>query len=219
MPVTAQPGLGAPPGSDAPRPPDTPVLSPRAELARLDCTTQSTRREVILFGSGTIRLRDGTKGLESIGLVQLAPDELGDYLRRFAGEDLARVQPVQKGPEGSWIERCELTFELPDQEKRVYEYGQFDSLPLNLSRALHIVQELAGKVVDLKHEERLPKDFEALSGDLLKRQDGALFRVVGFTADRKGVELRGDTIPLTLFLTPEDLRHQFVALIARERER
>lgn len=215
VPVPKQPGesaneVAAEESSPAP-------LSPRAELARLDCTTEDHRREVTLFGSGTIRLREGFLGAEAGGLFDLSKEELTGFLNRLGEEDLAEVVSPDRGPEGSWISRCVLTLQLPGRPRRELSYGQFDSLSLNLSRVVRIVEELGGKVPDLKQAGRLPDDFRARRGDVVRRDDGQLFRVVGFTSDGKGIELEGQDIPLALYLTPEQLRHDFVALVQRDR--
>jgi len=195
---------------------DLPSLSPRAELVRQDCTTEQHRREVTLFGSGTIRLRDGMIGAEATGLFNLAPLDFTGFLNRLLAEDLKETGLLDRGLDGAWISRCELTLELPNQPKRVYTYGQYASLPLNFSRLVRIVDELAAKVPDLKLSERLPDDFKAKRGDLVRRLDGALFRVVGYTSDGKGVELEAQDFPLALYLSPEQLRHDFVALVERD---
>jgi hypothetical protein len=191
------------------------TLSARSELVRLDCTTEQRRREVTLFGSGTIRLREGVVGAEAGGLYDLKPDELTGYLNRMMEEDLSRVTSPDRGLDGAWISRCLLSLQLPGRPRGDYFYSQLDSLPLNLSRVLRVVEELAARVPDLKQAARLPDDFLPKRGDILKRQDGELFRVMGFTTDGKGIELEGQDIPLALYLTPEQVRHDFVALVRR----
>jgi hypothetical protein len=54
--------------------------------------------------------------------------------------------------------------------------------------------------------------YEPKLGDVLKRIDGELYRVRGFTADKKAIELQGVTTPLTVFIARDALRREFVAL-------
>lgn len=201
-------------------PPDefkgTVPLSARVELVRLDCTTEQRRREVTLFANGTIRLREGVLGAEAGGLFDLKLEELAGYVNRLAEVDLSEVASPDRGPEGDWVSRCALSLTLADRPRRDFFFGEFDSLPLNLSRVVNVVKELGTKVPDLKAAGHLPEDFLARTGDLLQRQDGQVFRVVGYTSDGKGIELEGQDIPLALYLTPEQLRHDFVSVVRRD---
>jgi hypothetical protein len=199
-------------------PAGAPVDDRSVEIVRMDCSTDTTRREVTLFGNGTIRLRDGLIGSEWMGLAELGPDELQGYLNRLAGEDLSEAKSPERGVEGAWIERCELRLHLPGKSLQTYRFGHYDPLPLNLSRVVHIVRELEEKVQALKDKEELPVDYEPSPGDVLKRLgDGALFRVLAFTADGKGVELEGVYLPLNIFVARDQIRQQFTALVSRRR--
>ena len=186
------------------------------EVVRYDCTTDLTRREVTLFGNGTIRLRDGQIGNEWMGLTELGPDELHGFLNRLEGEDLSESRNPERGVEGAWIERCELRLQLPGQPLQTYRFGHYDPLPLNLSRVVHIAEELGEKVPVVKDKDELPADYEPRPGDVLKRVgDGALFRIVAFTGDGKGVELRGVDLPLEVYVPRDQIRQSFTALASR----
>jgi len=188
------------------------------EVIRFDCTTDTTRREMTLFANGTIRLRDGPIGNESMGLAELGPDELQSFLNRLAGEDLSESRSPERGVEGAWIERCELRLKLPAKPLQTYRFGHYDPLPLNLSRVVHIAEELVEKVPVVKEKDELPADYDPRPGDVLKRLgDGALFRVVAFTADGKGVELQGVDLPLELYVPKDQVRSHFTALVSRDR--
>lgn len=196
----------------------TPLVSVRSlEILRLDCANRLGRREVTLFGNGTVRLRDGPPGKEWMGLAELGPDELEGVLRRLSEEDLEDSVRLAPGVQGDWVEKCMLALELTGKRPRVIHFGRYDSLPLSLSRVVRVAEDLAAKVHDLKGSERLPQDYEARPGDILKRTDGQLFRVVGFTSDKKGVELEGVDEPLALYVLREEMRREFVALVSRPR--
>lgn len=188
------------------------------EVVRFECTTDTTRREVTLFANGTIRLLDGQIGNELMGLAELGPDELRGFLNRLAGEDLSESRNPERGVEGAWIERCVLRLQLSDKPLQTYRFGHYDPLPLNLSRIVHIVEELSAKVPIVKDRDQLPANYEPLPGDVLKRLgDGALFRVVAFTSDNKGVELEGVDLPLTVYIPRDQMRQHFKALVSRAR--
>ena len=186
------------------------------ELLRLECATELGRRELTLFANGTVRLREGPAGEEELKLGELAPDELAAYRERLRAEDLSEVAPDRSGPSGDWIEACSLTLS-PDGEEPapVFRFGRFDRLPLALSRVLAVAEDLAAEVSAVAEEDRLPDGYRPRRGDVLRRADGALFEVVGPTADRRGVELRGVDMPLTVYIVTTDLQREFVALVSR----
>jgi len=187
------------------------------EVFRFDCGSTLGHREVTLFRNGTVRLRDGERGKERMGLVELGPDEMDGVLRRLAAEDLSEVDERTRGPEGDWIERCALTLALPDRPARTFRYGRYDALALPLARVLRVVGDMAEKVKVMEGAEHLPEGYEPRPGDVLQRVDGQLFEVFEFTADKKGIELRGVDEPLTLYVLREQLRQEFVGLVSRLR--
>jgi hypothetical protein len=187
------------------------------EVLRLDCASRLGRREVTLFGNGTIRLRDGPIGKEWMGLAELGQDELQGTLRRLGEEDLADASHLPEGVVGEWIEKCDLVLELPGRKRQKFFYGRYDTLPLSLSRVQRVAEELAAKVVLLRDVETLPERYEPRLGDVLKRTDGMRYRVVNFTSDRKGVELDGIDQPLHLIVLKEQMRMEFVGIVSRER--
>jgi len=187
------------------------------EVLRFDCASRLGRREVTLFGNGTIRLRDGPIGKEWMGLAELGPDELQGTLRRLGEEDLSDAAHLLPGVEGDWIEKCDLVLELPGRQRQKFFYGRYDELPASLFRIQRIAEELGAKVALLGDAEQLPARYEPRLGDVLKRTDGNRFRVVNFTSDRKGVELDGLDQPLHLVVLKEQMRMEFVAILSRER--
>lgn len=209
----------SPPPQAAPAVPGAPhVLSLRStELLKLDCGNQLGRREVTLFGNGTVRLREGPRDRGDLALAELGPDALGAYLRRLEGEDLSEVGTLERGIEGDWIERCDLALALPGRPFRSFRYGRYDTLPLALSRVLSVVEEIAAEVVEPGAAERLPEGYEPQPGDVLRRLDGQLFEVIAETSDHKGIELWGVDQPFTLYVLRAKLRDEFVALVSRRR--
>jgi hypothetical protein len=200
---------------DASRQPPAPPSDRVVEVLRLDCANRLGRREVTLFGNGTIRLRDGPIGKEWMGLAELDPDELKGTLRRLGQEDLSDAADLPRGVAGDWVEKCDLVLDLPGQKRQKFFYGHYDTLPLALFHVQGIAEELAAKVMVLRDAERLPEHYEPRLDDVLKRADGARFRVVNFTSDRKGVELEGIDQPLYLIVRKEQMRMEFVALVSR----
>jgi hypothetical protein len=186
------------------------------EILRFECKTDTTRREVTLFGNGTLRVRDGALGNEGMGLVELGPDDLKGYLNRLSAESLKRDRSPERGVEGTWVERCELRLQLPGKDLQTYRFGHYDPLPLNLSKVVHIAEELGRKIEIVKEKDEIPADYQPEPGDVLKRAgDGALFRIVRFTSDKKGIELRGVVLPLEMYVPKDQVRGSFTAVLSR----
>ncbi|HLE84977.1 MAG TPA: hypothetical protein VJG13_11600 [Thermoanaerobaculia bacterium] len=187
-------------------------------VLRLDCASDIGRREVTLFGNGTVRLREGPPEEEQMSLGELEPEALEGVVARLEAVDLSEVRAETHGVEGEWVERCLL--ELPLREggggPASFRFSRYATLPLELSRVVDLAREV-GAAAEGKLGPGLPAGYEPRRGDVLERTDGARFRVVQWTADGKGVELRGLEVPLTLYLPAGGLGEQFVALVSRER--
>ncbi len=193
--------------------------SPRThELLRLDCRSDLGRREITLFGNGTLRLRDGAPRDEQMWLQELSGSELEAYVARLSESARAEIDRRPATVEGSWVEVCTFTLALPGRSEERYQFGRYDSLSLDLRRAYAIALEL-GEAVDRDRPPegaaRLPADYQPLAGDVLRRTDGRHFRIVGFTWDGLGVELAGVEDPLTVYLSRDQLPRQFVDLVRR----
>lgn len=204
------------------REPDTPDPAggdPRShELLRLDCATDLGHREVTLFANGTVRLRQGPPGEETMALAELNPDETATYVEQLSEVDLSETDAVSAGPGGAWVERCTLTLGLPGRRPEELRFSRFASLSLALARVVGIADTLierAEAAGPLGTGERLPTGYEPAPGDVLATRDGISFEVVAFTSDGDGVELQGVDQPVTLYLRPEDLRREFVTLVSR----
>jgi hypothetical protein len=185
-------------------------------LVRYECRNELGRREITLFGNGTVRLREGLKEDPRMTLGELTPDELTAFVARLGGEDLSEVPPeTDNALDGAWIETCRFELSLPDAPPRAFVFGRYDSLQLGLSRLVRIAEDLAAKVDPRARGEHLPAGYEPRTGDVLRRVDGELFLIVGPTADKLGVELSGVNAPLTLYLPKGQLANEFVELVSR----
>lgn len=187
------------------------------EVIRLDCASELGRREVTLFANGTIRLLEGLKGKELMGLAEVGPSEYQAFLERLKGEDLSEVHRLPTGIDGQWIEKCMLSMALPDRSSLIFHFGRYDTLPLQLSRVLTVVQDMAAKVTTLEGAKRLPDGYEPRLFDVLERVDGNEYRITGFSVDGKGVELQGVFQPVVVYMPIDQLRTEFRDLVSRRK--
>ncbi len=199
--------------SDAP-----PETSPKSQiLLRSECRNDLGRREITLFGNGTVRLREGLKDDERMTLGELPPEELDAFLARLRAENLREVPPrtdnVLGGP---WVETCRVELTVPDLPQREFRYGRYDTLSLGLSRLLRIIDDIAAQADARSGEKHLPAGYEAQPGDVLLRVDGEAYRVVRETADKRGLELIGVRQPLTIYIPKGELSAEFIELLSRQ---
>ena len=194
-----------------------PPPDPRGQVVfQRECVGQDLRTDVTLFANGTVRLRDGEGSERQMQLAELGAEELAALLRRLEAEDLSEVDPNPPVSELEWTEWCELELQLDDQPGHTFRYGRFDSLPLGLSRVVAIADELVAEVAARAPVGHLPRKYVPRRGDILERADGALFKVIGYTSDRRGVELQGVEVPLTIYIGPGELNGQFIRLVKRD---
>ena len=188
---------------------------PSVEILRRNCSNRLGRNEVTLFENGTIRWREWQEQKLSMRLAEVGGDEVEAYVRRLAGCDLSEVRESPGGVAGEWVERCDIVLALPGAQVRHFRFGRLDTHPLPLADLLRIAEELARRALESPVAGGLPANYLPRTGDLLLRADEIEFEVMGRTVDGHGIELRGRVQPLTLYMTIDDLRRQFVRILRR----
>jgi hypothetical protein len=205
-------------------------------LVRRDCRSLIAREEVTLFGNGTVRLRSGPLGEERMVLGEVSREEVESLVAAIRREDLREAGAGAAGPEGDWVERCVL--ELPvlgavthdgslgpgrpadGSLPTRFRYGHLDSLALPLARVVALVDDLGARVAAGAAAGGLPSGYRPRAGDVLRRIDGVLFRVVRATAAVEGMprgwELQGVVQPLAVYVVESDLAREFVEVVSRE---
>lgn len=192
------------------------AIDPAAELMRRDCSNRLGRNEMTLFQNGTIRWREWQDERLTMRLAEVGRDEVAAFVRRLEAYDLTQLKDSPGGVAGEWVERCELSLSLPRAPARTFRYGRLDTHPLALADLLRIADELAARALAAPVAGGLAASYLPRAGDLLLRVDDIEFEVVGRTADGQGIELRGKIQPLSMYLTLDELRHQFVRVLRRD---
>ncbi|MEM9292337.1 MAG: hypothetical protein AAGD01_11700 [Acidobacteriota bacterium] len=220
-------------------PQDGPALSLRStEILDLDCSSTIGRQRTTLFANGTVRVKEYARGwtdsatgerrddlsVDGLGLGprtnadtsvlrlgELTPEVLESILQRLRRIDLSEArEQTQDAIGGEWIDRCRLTVALSGRPTVRVVFGQWDSLDLEVSRALRLAESLEQWTEDSAPEgERFTANQLPQRGDRVVRADGEIFEVLGLTTDERGVELRGRRIPLTVFIALDDLRRNY----------
>lgn len=199
-------------------PPAAPVDARTVEVLRERCASRISLREVVFFANGTVRLREGAPGEERLTLGELGRPEADAMRRRLAEIAPGELDVLSVGPEGDWVERCVLGFDLGDGELRSIGYGRMDAGSLALETLRRIVEDLVQAARGDGGSVEIPEAYRARLGDRLERADGAVFEVVGLTSDGKAVELACDDPPITLFVEHARVRAEFRRLVGRRGE-
>ena len=187
-------------------------LSPKSiELVDHRCVGELAEDDLTLFANGTVRLRERAADREKMLLAELERSELDGFVNRLLEVDLSEAESLRSGITGEWISQCGLRLALPDREPEFFRYGRFDALPHSLETVRQVLGELETLARARAGHGELPKTYEPRLGDFVRRADGELFEVVGFTSDGRGVELNGINQPITLDSALADFRSVFVS--------
>lgn len=187
-------------------------LSPKSiELVDHRCVGELAEDDLTLFANGTVRLRERAAEREKMLLAELERFELDGFVNRLLEIDLSEAQSLRSGITGEWISQCGLRLALPDRETEFFRYGRFDVLPHSLENVRQVLGELETLARTRAVHGELPKTYAPRLGDFVRRADGELFEVVGFTSDGRGVELNGINQPVTIYVALADFRSVFVS--------
>ena len=185
------------------------------EVLDYDCRTDIGQRRVTLFGNGTVRVWDGLDEEMQMELGELSPEERDGYVARLREIDLSEANSfAAPSAQGEWVNRCVMRLDLDGAGARIYAWGELDTLPMSLGTLKRIAVELGQEAVPARRFD-LPAGYEPRVGDVLERVDGFHFEILGWTWDKKGLELQGLDQPLTIYLRPEEIREMFVTLVSR----
>jgi hypothetical protein len=193
-----------------------PPVDPRGvEVLRERCSGGLAVRDITLFLNGTVRLREGAPGEDRLELRELGPEEVERLIRDLGDIDLGETGSNLDAPQGAWTESCRLDLALPGRPPLRIDYGRLDTGSLGLDRLRRIVETLVEAARLGAGSTGFPAGYKPAVGDVVERDDGLVFTVVGFTSDEKGVELAGTEEPLTVYVAREDVAHTFRRLVRR----
>jgi hypothetical protein len=155
-----------------------------------------------------------------MSLAELTSDELRGYLKRLSIEPYDRSQTsLQGGPSGEWVEQCYLRLAISDEKPVEYRFSRVESLSLDLSHRLTVVDEMLAKTRSRDRGMDFPHGYVPKAGDVLVRKDGSRFRIERYTADGRGLEITGIDEPLVLYVQATEVTGEFSGLERRASNR
>lgn len=185
---------------------------------RYACSSELGRRDVTLYASGTVRLREGLWESQEMYLDELPPEALESYLGELREIQSATDEPEMELPtevvRGEWVEKCEIRLALPGAEPLTRRFTAYEIPPLQVVRLINVAESLAEDTRLPDSPQRLPVGYEPQRGDVLRTAEGERFEVIGLTSDDAAVELQGLDSPLRIYVARDDLDEAFAALEA-----
>ncbi len=191
------------------------------ETFRLDCTANELSSSVVLFGNGTVRLRERGGETDGLRLAELYPEELTAFLNRLREVDLSETPDRIYGPSGEMLEQCLLRLRLdvtPGAPAREVRFPKMAAMDLALHQVLRVIDDVVLLASERERSARgLPAEYEPRVGDVLVKENGDRFRIDRWTADGKGAEISGFESPLVLYIARDKIRFEFHEIERRGR--
>ncbi len=190
------------------------------ELFLHSCSNAFGKREITLFLDGTVRYRVRDQGGEEVRLGELDSKGLALIYRRLhqVQSSIGREGKFwtkssgERGLSGEFLQDCVVDLHFPGTDKAQFLYSPVEVTPLWLGQLGQIAENLSERAEPLMRR-GLPMDYQPRHGDLLRRRDGAVFRFVGVTTDKKAWMMEEVGQPTTNYYPVEDIDTLFVALV------
>jgi hypothetical protein len=165
---------------------------------------------ITLFGDRTVIWKTVDARGEQVRRKTLAPQELEFYCDYFARPEIWTLPgDLRTGLAGEFSSQSTITAARKDGASKTIRFDDFSALS---AEAASLRSALEGLRTVFTNPLAPPSRFTADAlppGTLLKRFDGAIFRVLRLEKEKGFVELVGVTEPYSQFIKLEELRFQF----------
>ncbi|MCA1582514.1 MAG: hypothetical protein LC796_14205 [Acidobacteria bacterium] len=211
--LRAAPAPGA--ESESRRPSPSPAATPRGSSESTFCSewvrqSRQGYERLTLFRDRSLVWKRSRDGKDEISRKKIAPEELSYYCDYFARPEVWSVAADQRsGLTGEFAVQSVVTVVRADGARRTIRFDDFSPLSPEAASLKAALEGLKGVLTDpLAPASRFAP--ETLStGQLLKRFDGAVFRIRALDREKGVVELEGVNEPYRQFRKIEELRFQF----------
>jgi hypothetical protein len=165
---------------------------------------------ITLFADSTVIWKTVDSEGDRLRRKTLAPEELEFYCSYFARPEVWSVaDDLRTGLTGEFSSQSSITVTRKDGAVKKVRYDEFSPLTAESAALRSALEGLRGIFTNpLAPASRFTAD--ALpAGTLLKRFDGAMFRVLRVDKEKGVVEIAGVNEPYSQFVKIEELRFQF----------
>jgi hypothetical protein len=163
-----------------------------------------------LFADRTLVWKTSRDGAERVRRKRLEPDELAFYCNFFARPEFWELpEDLRTGLTGEFATQSSVTLARPDGTRKRLRFDELSALPDEAGRLRSALEGLKSLFSSpLAPASRFTPD-TLPPGTLLKRFDGAVFRVRQLIREKRVVELEGVREPYSEFKKIDELRFQF----------
>jgi hypothetical protein len=190
--------------------PSAPKESPPLYCAEWVRQSREGYERFTLFADRTLVWKTARDGAERVRRKKLEPDEIAFYCDFFARQEFWDLpDDLRTGLTGEFAAQSSVTLARPDGTRKRLRFDELSALPDEagkLRSALEGLRLLFSSPLAPASRftpETLPP------GTLLKRFDGAVFRVRQLIREKRIVELEGVREPYSEFRKIDELRFQF----------
>jgi hypothetical protein len=190
--------------------PPAPKESPPLYCAEWVRQSREGYERFTLFADRTLVWKTTRDGAERVRRKRLEPDEIAFYCDFFARREFWELpEDLRTGLTGEFAAQSSVTLARPDGTRKRLRFDELSALPDEagkLRSALEGLRQLFSSPLAPASRftpETLPP------GTLLKRFDGAVFRVRQLIREKGIVELEGVREPYSEFRKIDELRFQF----------
>lgn len=193
----------------APSPTPTPLRGPTFCAEWIRQSSEGYDR-LTLFRNGTLVWKTNRAGKEVLKREALSPPELQYYCDYFGRAEFWSIRPdLRSGLNGDLASSSAVTLARGNGDRKTVRFDEFSSDTADSAALRSALEGLKGLFLSpLAPASRYLPDL-LTPGTLLKRFDGAVFRVQRLERETGFVEVVGVTEPYSQFLKIDELRFQF----------
>lgn len=188
---------------------------PAAASARTFCAewvrqSREGYERLTLFTDRTVVWKRSRDGKDDLLRKELAADELTFYCDFFSRADVwALASDLRTGLTGDFSVQSAVTLVRGDGSRKTFLFDEFSPLPAEAASVRAALQGLKTILTSpLAPASRFAPDALA-PGQLLKRFDGAVFRIRSIEKEKGVVEIEGVSEPYREYRKIDELRFQF----------
>ena len=165
---------------------------------------------VTLFRDGMVVWKTNRRGTEELRRKPLAPDELAFYCRYFSRAEVWSLpSDLRSRLTGDFTAESAVTLTRADGARKEVRFDELSALTAEAAALRAALEGLRESIVNpLAPASRFGAE-ALVPGTLLRRFDGALFRVRTLEREKGVVEIEGVSEPYSQFFKVEELRFQF----------
>ena len=167
---------------------------------------------VTLFADSTLIWKTSDREGEQVRRKTLPPEEIEFYCSYFPRREFWQIsEDLRTGLTSDFAGQSLVTLTRPDGSRKVIRFDDLSALSADAGALRAALDGLKTAISSpLAPASRFTPDV-LRPGTILKRFDGAIFRVTKLEKEQGFVEIRGVSEPYSQFVKIEELRFQFAA--------